>query len=40
MTSGAMADAFGIPGTVLAVAVVVLGTALLAQRLFPGGWKR
>ena len=37
MMSGAMADAFGIPGTVLAVAIMVLGTTLLVQRLFPGG---
>ena len=40
MTSGAMADALGIPGTVLAVAILVLGTALLVQRLFPGGKKQ
>ena len=37
MTSGAMADAFGIPGTVLAVAIMVLGTTVLVQRLLPAG---
>lgn len=34
MASGAMADAFGIPGTVLCVAAMVLCTTALVQKVY------